>query len=636
MRVRLLLLAPLVAFGCAPAAAPPEAPPEAAGPVAEALQESPAVPAWAADAVFYQIFPERFRNGDPANDPTRASLETPYEGRVPASWAVTPWTSDWYARAPWEQARGDDFYEDGVFDRRYGGDLQGVLDRLDYLQRLGVTALYFNPIFYGRSLHKYDGNSFHHVDPYFGPDPAGDLALMAEETSDPATWQWTAADRLFLRLVREAHRRGLRVVLDGVFNHTGRDFFAFSDLRRNQERSPYKDWYVVERFDDPATPEDEFAYEGWYGIDTLPVFAETAGGDLHPGPRRYVFDATRRWMDPDGDGNPADGIDGWRLDAAEQVSTTFWRDWNAFVRSLNPEAYTVAELWLDAAAFVAEGGFSATMNYYGFAFPVKGFLIDRTLAAPAFAEMLAARRTAYPLPVQYALLNLVDSHDTERLASMIVNAGRRPYGEGEVARRFGYDWGDRVSPRADAGYQVRAPRPAERDLQRLVALFQMTYVGPPMVYYGTEAGLWGGDDPDDRKPMLWPDLRYDDEAADPLGRARRPDPVAFDPALFDYYRDVVALRRAHAPLRRGLFEVLLADAERGVLAYRRALAGDALVVVLNPGEVAHSVRVPVGEAAGRYAALFATRPGSRLQQDAAALLLELPPRTGLVLHAASR
>src|SRR5690606_33413491 len=150
------------------------------------------VPDWAKDAVFYQIFPERFRNGDPTNDPTRASLETPID-RVPESWALTPWTSDWSDRADWEKARGGDFYEDGDFDRRYGGDLQGVLDKLDYLRDLGINTIYFNPVFYARSLHKYDGNTFHHIDPHFGPDPAGDFALMDTETSDPSTWQWTAA-----------------------------------------------------------------------------------------------------------------------------------------------------------------------------------------------------------------------------------------------------------------------------------------------------------------------------------------------------------------------------------------------------------------------------------------------------------
>ena len=164
-----------------------------------------------------------------------------------------------------------------MFDRRYGGDLQGVLDKLDYLSSLGINTIYFNPVFYARSLHKYDGSSFHHVDPYFGPDPVGDLKLMAQETSDPATWQWTAADKLFLDLLRQAHAREIRIIIDGVFNHTGRDFFAFADLRQRQADSPYRDWYIVQSFDDPATPQNEFRYKGWWGIDTLPEFADDDG-----------------------------------------------------------------------------------------------------------------------------------------------------------------------------------------------------------------------------------------------------------------------------------------------------------------------------------------------------------------------
>ena len=131
-------------------------------------------------------------------------------------WAVTPWTSDWYARTDWEREVSDNFYEPAVFFRRYGGDMQGVIDKLDYLQELGVTALYFNPVFYARSLHKYDGNTFHHIDPYFGPDPEGDFELMRQETSDPSTWQVTAADSLFFAMLDAAHARDLRVVIDGV------------------------------------------------------------------------------------------------------------------------------------------------------------------------------------------------------------------------------------------------------------------------------------------------------------------------------------------------------------------------------------------------------------------------------------
>ncbi|MEP0547788.1 MAG: glycoside hydrolase family 13 protein [Rhodothermales bacterium] len=594
-----------------------------------ALRSNPNVPAWAADAVFYQLFPERFRNGDVTNDPTRASLETPLD-RIPANWAVTPWTSDWYARADWETVRGDDFYEDGVFDRRYGGDLQGVIDKLDYLKDLGINTIYFNPVFYARSLHKYDGNSFHHVDPHFGPDPAGDFALMATETSDPATWHHTEADKLFYRLLDEAHARGLRVIIDGVFNHTGRDFFAFENLRTEQAASPYTDWYVVESFDDPATPEDEFAYAGWWGVETLPEFADTADGtDLHPGPKEYVFDATARWHDPNGDGDPSDGIDGWRLDVANEVPVKFWTDWNAHVRELNPEAYTVTEIWEEADEFVRVGGFSATMNYHGFAFPVKGFLIDGTAPASAFAEMLNERREEYPEAVQYALQNLVDSHDTDRVASMIVNAD--PDEAYAAPDRWDYDWTGRVSPRGGYDYDVRRPSPDQREIQRLVALMQMTYVGPPMIYYGTEAGMWGADDPDDRKPMVWADLAYDDECADPLGRKRACDEVAFDADLFAFHKEAIALRNESDALRHGDFRVLLADDERAVFAFARTRPDEAVVVVLNRSDEAHSVRVPV-PVAGTYALTFATTKGpGRVQQDAEALLLDIPARTGLVL-----
>jgi glycosidase len=593
-----------------------------------ALLTNDNVPAWAADAVFYQLFPERFRNGDPTNDPTRASLETPLD-RVPENWAVTPWTSDWYARADWETARGDNFYDDGVFDRRYGGDLQGVIDKLDYLKDLGINTIYFNPVFYARSLHKYDGNSFHHVDPYFGPDPEGDLALMATETSDPATWHMTAADSLFFDLVRQAHDRDIRIVIDGVFNHSGRDFFAFDDLRENQADSPYADWYIVDAWDDPATPENEFAYAGWWDYDTLPVFADTPDGtDLHPGPKQYVFDASARWHDPNGDGDPSDGVDGWRLDVANEVPVKFWTDWNAFLRTINPDVYTVTELWEASEEFIRVGGFSATMNYHGFAFPTKGFLIDGTLPPSEYAALLNERREDYPEAVQYALQNLVDSHDTDRLASMIVNAGRHDYVDAE---KFDYDRHDRVSPRFFDAYDVSRPDAEHREIQRLVGLMQMTYVGAPMINYGTEAGMWGGDDPDDRKPMVWDDLDYDDECADPLGRERACDPVDFDHELFDFYKRVIALRNEHAALRRGTFDVLASDDARDILAFERSLGAEAHVVVLNRSDEAHSVRVPK-PAAGSYALSFATTDGpTRVQTDAEALLLEIPARTGLML-----
>ena len=529
----------------------------------------PAPPAWAADAVWYQIFPERFANGDPTNDPTRASLENP--DAVGPDWAPTPWTADWYARAPWETRRGPDFYGDGVFDRRLGGDLQGVLDRVDYLDSLGVTAVYFNPVFWAASLHKYDATSYHHIDPYFGPDPAGDIAMVAEETSDPETWVWTSADRLFLRLVDALHQRGIRVVLDGVFNHTGTRFWAFADVARTQQASPYADWYEVTAWDDPATPASEFDWAGWWGYKPLAVLANTSDGStLHPEVAAHIWNATRRWLDPDGDGDPSDGIDGWRLDVAGEVPDAFWQDWTRRVRALNPDAITIAEEWGDATDYLARAGFQSTMNYHALAIPLDAWAFDGRTDAATFAAEVAERFRAYPEPTRPALMNLLAGHDTDRLASMIVNGGLGA-------------WYDRqAGPRDTTAYAVRAPTPAEREIQRAVVALQFALPGAPLVYYGDEAGMWGGDDPDDRKPMVWPDRVYDDEAADPLGRPRRPDPVAFDHALFDFYRAAIALRQRDAVLRRGDLDAL-ATAPRAV-AFERTLGDERRIIATNVGD----------------------------------------------------
>lgn len=600
-----------------------------------AIAEEPAarvadnVPDWAADAVWYQVFPERFANGDPTNDPTRESLEFP--ARAPTTWSVTRWTADWYARAPWERAQGGDFYSHGVFDRRFGGDLAGLRQRLDYLVELGVNTVYLNPVFHAASLHKYDAIAMHHIDPHFGPDPGGDLALVAGETDDPATWRWTAADKLFLDLVREFQERGVRVVIDGVFNHTGRGFFAFRDLVERGASSAYRDWYVVRAWDDPGTPRSEFRYEGWWGAETLPIFADAPGGeDLAAGPKAYVLAVTRRWMDPDGDGDPSDGISGWRLDVAPEAPLGFWRDWNAAVRRLNPAAVTVAEHWDDAAEFLVRGGFTATMNYHGFALPVKGFVIDGAVSASDFASLLIDRAERHGAERRLAQLNLIDSHDTERVASMVVNArGRLPYGRPD---RFDYDHG-RTSARNGAAYDVRKPTYNERRLQRIVALLQATCVGAPMVYYGDEAGLWGGDDPDDRKPMLWPELDYDPERSHPGGARRPDDVVGFDRDLFNFYQQALALRRYHAPLRRGDFEVVGVDDEAGALVFRRSLGGETVYVALNRGDGPWSGEIESPAGASLREVFTASGQPHRVRVEPAGegVRLTLPERDAAVL-----
>ncbi len=544
-------------------------------------------PEWARDVVWYQIFPERFRNGDPANDPTRESLE--FVVRPGKDWKITPWTGDWYARDEWEKQLGPRFYDDGIFDRRYGGDLQGVINKLDYIKSLGVTALYFNPIFASRSLHKYDGNSYHHVDPFFGPDPKGDAALMETETSDPKTWKWTAADKLFLDLVAKAHTAGLKVIIDGVFNHTGRDFFAFKDLRQKQEKSAYKDWYVVDAFDDPKTKRVEFKYKGWWGHNTLPVFAATRDEkDMAAGPKAYVFESTKRWMKPIIDGKPADGVDGWRLDVADERPAKFWHDWNTFVRQQNPEAYTVAEIWKNPAELIRDGGFSASMSYFAFAMPVKGFLIDNVISPSEFGKLLNERRAAFPPEVAAVMQNLVDSHDTERVASTIVNSGRVKYDD-----RSGFSFNSNNSPRFESGYLLRKPNDRDRKIQKLVALFQMSYVGAPMVYYGTEAGMWSAHDPDDRMPMVWEDLKFEPQTTDPRGDVREPDDVNFNAELFAFYQKVIHLRVDSLALRRGEFTILPTPDESNAFAFVRKTGQESKVVLFNRQEEPRTLSLPL-------------------------------------------
>ncbi|HAA16591.1 MAG TPA: hypothetical protein DCE41_34735 [Cytophagales bacterium] len=520
------------------------------------------VPDWAYDAIWYQIFPERFRNGDPTNDPTRETLEDPSIRRT--SWEVSPWTGDWYERAPWEQSQGGNFYANGVFDRRYGGDLQGVLDQLDYLADLGINAIYFNPIWYGRSLHKYDVAAHHHVDPNFGPDPAGDLAIIQEEEEDPSTWAWTKADSLFLQLLAEAHSRDIRVIVDGVFNHSGRSFFAFEDVLENQADSRFAQWYDIVAFDDPNTATNEFAYNSFFGFESLPEFANDASGTTLVAPvREYLFAISERWMDPDGDGDPSDGVDGWRLDAAALVPDGFWQDWNLHVRSINPEVYTVLEEFADASDYIRDGYFSAAMNYQAFLFPLQAFFINQETDAPGFTSRIFEIKNRIDEPNRGVMQNLMESHDTERLASMLVNNS-----------------GITNNPWGNENYDVRKPTHTEQNRQELVALFQTVWEGAPMYFYGTESGMWGANDPDDRQPMNWSDLYFEPQTSHPFGKSRPSDDKNFESDLYAFYKQLNGLRNHYTVLRRGEVSIPSA-AGQGLVVARTDGTGNAVYTVFN-------------------------------------------------------
>ncbi len=532
---------------------------------------------WARGIVWYQIFPERFRNGDTANDPTPEEVP---EARNYPSWQIHPWTSDWFEVQPYERKKSALFY-DVVYSRRYGGDLIGVMQKLDYLKDLGVDAIYFNPLFEAATLHKYDGASFHHIDNNFGADSRGDLERLklATETEDPGTWIWTSADSVFLQLIKEAHKRDIRIVMDGVFNHTGPEFFAFEDVRKNGPRSRYADWYDIKSWDDPATPQNEFDYAGWWGFKGLPEFYEDENG-FRPAVWDYIFHATERWMDPNGDGDPSDGIDGWRLDVADQVAPVFWKKWYKHIKEINPAALIVAELWDEASEAVKDQRFDGAMNY-PFAYAMVDFFIDQKTAIDAaeLARRLQKLYEAYGKNTLGLMWNLIDSHDTDRVASMILNPDLN----------F-----DRMrSPKDNPNYRVRKPNDTERKKQKLIAAFQMTFVGAPLIYYGTEAGMWGSDDPDDRKPMLWADLKYDDEKQHPLPGKKRPDDKnVFDGELFNYYRDLIRLRRDHPALNRGDFSIAEEFTSGDMIAFYRTAAGEKLLVAFNRSDREQLLELP--------------------------------------------
>ena len=618
-RAALPALALLLVAGCSrQAPAPPAAP-------------NLAVPAWAGDAIWYQLFVERFRNGDPANDPTPHDIEGFSTAGVPDGWRTTPWSWDWYKEEPWAVATGRDFYTSVQF-RRYGGDLQGVMDRLDYLQDLGVSALYLNPINDSPSLHKFDARNYRHIDRNFGPDPRGDEALMAaEDPADPATWGWTSADSLFLRLVREVHRRGMRIIMDYSWNHTGTNFWAWQDVLKNQQSSRFADWYEIERFDDPATPDtNEFSYRGWAGTRSLPEWkkvgrpaGQTAGaieGTLVPGVRDLAFNVSRRWLDPNGDGDPSDGVDGFRLDVADVVPLGFWRDYRRFVRSVNPEAYLVGEVWWehwpdrmwDPRPWLQGDVFDAVMHYQWYA-PTRSFFAGAPpgLTATAYAAALDTLAMGMEPGFAKAMMNLTASHDTPRFGTSVFNPGRYKY---------------HANPREDPGYRIGRPDERTRQIQQLILVQQFTWAGAPHIWNGDEAGMWGADDPDERKPLVWADLRYDDEVAGPLGLPRHRDQVAPDTALFRVYQDLIRLRKAHLRLFvDGAETWLLADDAHRLLAYERALGTERAIVAFNASDAPQDITL---RADGAWRPVFPA--GEAVTTADGTLKARLPARSALV------
>lgn len=400
---------------------------------------------WVRDSVFYEIFPDRFRNADPAIDPP---------GTVP--WESAPTRTNFF-----------------------GGDLAGILEKLPYLADLGVTGLYLTPIFHAGTNHRYDAHDYLEVDPVLG-----DEAHLRE-------------------VVGEAHRRGIRVVLDGVFNHVGDGFWAFQDLVVRGEDSPYRNWFYPRGFPIQTDPPN---YQTCGGAPYLPKLNTT-----DPSVREYLLRVATHWI-------VAANIDGWRLDVPWKVPREFWKAFRRVVKSAKPSAYLVGEMWHSSDGWLEV--FDGQMNY-----ELRRLLLDFCVLDQMDAEDLAIESEALlrRTPDPTLMLNLLGSHDTPRLMTVA---------EGDEARV----------------------------LLAFTALF--TYPGVPMIYYGDEVGLEGGDDPDCRRTMPW-------------------DPGLWRTPIAETVRRLIRLRQDHPALRRGTWEAVCAF--NRVFAYLRRFEGDEVLVVLNAG-----------------------------------------------------
>ncbi len=455
-------------------------------------------PEWVKDAVFYQIFPDRFARSDRVSKPSN----------------LEPWDSP-----------------PTMFGFK-GGDLLGVAENLDYLVELGVDAIYFNPIFQSAANHRYHTHDYFRVDPILGGDDA------------------------FREMLDAAHSRGIRVVLDGVFNHASRGFYQFQQTLENGIDSPYLDWFHCDlerlrankqleaypgetrelsfRRQDEALK--ELGYCAWYQLPALPEFNTDTQAV-----RQFIFDVARHWVDL--------GIDGWRLDVPHEIDDdAFWREFRRVVKDANPEAYIVGEVWHDARRWLQGDQFDAVMNYI-FNRACLGFFggenLDvsrrpggyelRRMRATDFADAVDDMLDLYDWEVTLVQLNLLSSHDMPRFLTLVQG---------------------------------------DREALKLAVLFQMTFPGAPSIYYGDEVGMGGGPDPDSRRAFIW-------------------DESAWDQDRFAFFRRAVALRRDHRALRRGRYVRLLADDRHTVYAFARQGEQESLVVVLNNGAGPYELDVDV-------------------------------------------
>lgn len=518
------------------------------------------VPEWAKGALMYQIFVDRFNNGDPTNDVL--GDEYVYIG-FPVM-KVEKWN---------ERLSVLDV------DRFYGGDIQGIWDKLDYLQSLKVEVLYLSPVFVSPSNHKYDCQDYEHIDPHYGVIVKDEGELVAADASDNRNAKrysvrtsdrenLAASDAFFARFVQEVHKRGMRIILDGVFNHCG-SFNKWMDREKIYEKdggyepgaylsadSPYRDFFL---FKDANGWPDNDSYEGWWGHNTLPKLNYEGSEKLY----QYVLDIAKRWL------SPPYSIDGWRLDVAAdlghspEMNHRFWRDFRKVVKEANPDALILAEHYGDATTWLSGDQWDTVMNYDAFMEPVSWFLTglekhserkdDHLLHnSQAFMCSMLSNMSRMQTGSLYAAMNELSNHDHSRFLTRTNRVVGRLYKPEDAEK-------------AEIGVNYGTFRSG--------AVIQMTWPGAPTIYYGDEAGVFGWTDPDNRRTFPW-------------GKE--------DLELTEFHRYLTGIRNRTPAFRRGALKPLLA--ENGVIAYGRFDADGQGVVVVNSEDYSQRIRIPVWEA----------------------------------------
>ena len=518
-------------------------------------------PDWAKGAVMYQIFTDRFYNGDKSNDVE--TNEYYYIGDY--SRRVTNW----------------DKYPANMGVREfYGGDLQGVMDKLDYLQDLGVEVVYFNPLFVSPSNHKYDIQDYDYIDPHYGKivDDGGEVLPDGVTDNSQATKykkrttgfkNLEASNELFIKLVEELHRRGMKVILDGVFNHCG-SFNKWMDRERIYEGekdyepgayisadSPYRSYFRFFK-EGPENWPYNGNYDGWWGHDTLPKLNYEDSVKLE----NYILYIGRKWV------SPPYNVDGWRLDVAADLGRSneynhdFWKKFRTAVKDANPSALILAEHYGDPSDWLKGDEWDTVMNYDAFMEPITWFLTGMEKHSDEAREELlgnidnfigsmAHHMSNMLTPSLQVAMNELSNHDHSRFLT------RTNHMVGRV---------EHLGPEAANEYVNKA-------VMREAVVMQMTWVGAPTIYYGDEAGVCGFTDPDNRRTYPW-------------GRE--------DHELIAFHKEAIRIHKEHLALRTGSLKIL--GGEENVLSYARFKGNDRIIIVINNRSERTEVKVPVWEA----------------------------------------